>query len=87
MARFTSPPAVLLDRVSFYLKLTMQKNMKEYTSNTLIHLIFSCSNGYRTFCCWNNSVSVYFQFWRQWRAAYKIDMMAVFFLSVNTCSY
>ena len=30
MPRFTSSPAFLLDRVSFYLKLTMQKNMKEY---------------------------------------------------------
>ena len=43
MLRFTSPPVFLLDRVSFYLKLTMQKNMKEYTSNTFIHLISSSS--------------------------------------------
>ena len=39
MPRFTSPPAFLLDMVSFYLKLTMQEKIKEYTSSTLIHLI------------------------------------------------
>ena len=29
MPRFTSPPAFLLDRVSFYLKLTMQIEKKD----------------------------------------------------------
>ena len=60
MPRFTSPPASLLDRVSF--KLTMEKNMKEYTSSTFKYSFdfSSCSNGYRTFCCSNSSVSVYF---------------------------
>ena len=37
MPRFTGPPVFLLDRVSFYLRLTMQieKKMKEYTSSTI----------------------------------------------------
>ena len=41
MPRFTGPPAFLLDRVSLYLKLTMQieKKMKEYTSSILIHFL------------------------------------------------
>ena len=64
----------------------LKKRWRNIRAVPLFIWFSSCSNGYRTFCCSNNSVSVtYFQFWQQWRAAYynRHDVWCFFSLSIH----
>ena len=87
MLRFTTLPASLLDRVSFYSKLTMQKKHEGiheqylYSFDFLLVLMDTGHSVVRT------AVFLFtFSFGDSSVLHIIIDMMAVIFLSINTCS-